>query len=74
MSARDLLDLIWIVPLLPLIGAAVLMLFGSKLGEPKAGLLASGLMAMAFLWSVVTFFALQDLPEDARTHVTTIFT
>jgi len=74
MSARDLLDLIWIVPLLPLIGAAVLMLFGSKLGEPKAGLLASGLMALAFLWSVVTFFALHDLPEDARTHVTTIFT
>ena len=33
-SARDLLDLIWIVPALPLLGAVVLLLFGKRIGEP----------------------------------------
>jgi NADH-quinone oxidoreductase subunit L len=72
--ARDLLDLIWIVPLLPLLGAATLLVLGKRIGEPRAGWLASGLMAGSFVWSVVTFFALRDLPEAARAHVTTIFT
>ena len=72
--ARDLLDLVWIVPLLPLLGAATLLVLGKRIGEPRAGWLASGLMAGSFVWSVVTFFALHDLPESARAHVTTIFT
>ena len=37
---RDLLDWIGIVPLLPLIGAAVLLLFGRRIGEPLAGWIA----------------------------------
>ena len=72
--ARDLLDLVWIVPLLPLLGAATLLVLGKRIGEPRAGWLASGLMAGSFVWSVVTFFALHDLPASARAHVTTIFT
>jgi NADH-quinone oxidoreductase subunit L len=74
MSSRDLLDLIWLVPLFPLVGAKVLLLFGKRIGEPLAGWLATGFMALAFAWSVVTFFALHDLPEAARSHVTDIFT
>ena len=35
MTARDLLDLIWIVPALPLLGAAVLLLVGKRIGEPS---------------------------------------
>ncbi len=72
--ARDLLDLVWLVPLLPLLGAGVLLLAGKRIGEPKAGWLASGTMALAFVWSLVTFFALHDLPAHERSHVTTIFT
>ncbi|MEX0664459.1 MAG: NADH-quinone oxidoreductase subunit L [Acidimicrobiia bacterium] len=71
--ARDLLDLVWLVPLFPLLGAAVLLLFGRRIGEPKAGWVGSGMMGLAFLWSVVTFFALHDLPAHERGHVTTIF-
>ena len=37
MSARDLLDTVWIIPALPLLGAAILLLFGRRIGEPKAG-------------------------------------
>ena len=52
MDARDLLDLVWIVPALPALGAAILLLFSRRLGEPKAGWLATGLMALSFAWSV----------------------
>ena len=54
-NARDLLDLVWIVPALPLFGAVLLLLFGRRIGEPVAGWIATGLMALAFAWSVVMF-------------------
>lgn len=73
MSARDLLDTIWIVPLLPIVGAAVLLLFGRRIGDPKSGWLATGLMGLAFVWSVVMFGALLSLPEDARSNVVTLW-
>jgi NADH-quinone oxidoreductase subunit L len=73
-SARDLLGLAGIVPLLPLVGAAFLMAFGRRLGSPRAGWVATGLMALAFGWSVVQFAALLSLPPGARSHVSTIFT
>ena len=72
MDARDLLDLIWIVPALPALGAAILLLFGRRLGEPKAGWLATGLMGLSFAWSVVMLLALRDV--EPRTHTVDIFT
>ena len=72
MDARDLLDLVWIVPALPVLGAAILLLFGRRLGEPKAGWLATGLMALSFSWSVVMLLALRDV--EPRTHTVDLFT
>jgi NADH-quinone oxidoreductase subunit L len=69
---RDLLDLVWIVPALPALGAAILLLFGRRLGEPKAGWLATGLMALSFAWSVVMLLALRDV--EPRTHTVDLFT
>jgi NADH-quinone oxidoreductase subunit L len=71
-DARDLLDLVWIVPALPALGAAILLLFGRRLGEPKAGWLATGLMALSFAWSVVMLLALRDVTP--RTHTVDLFT
>jgi NADH-quinone oxidoreductase subunit L len=71
-DARDLLDLVWIVPALPALGAAILLLCGRRLGDPKAGWLATGLMALSFAWSVVMFFALRDI--EPRTHTVDLFT
>jgi NADH-quinone oxidoreductase subunit L len=71
-DARDLLDLVWIVPALPALGAAILLLFGRRLGEPKAGWLATGLMALSFGWSVVMVLALRDV--DPRSHTVDLFT
>jgi len=72
--ARDLLDLVWLVPLLPLTGAVVLLLAGKRIGDPKAGWLATTLMALAFVWSVVMLIALLSLPGDERSQVSNIFT
>ncbi|MFA5882429.1 MAG: NADH-quinone oxidoreductase subunit L, partial [Acidimicrobiia bacterium] len=74
MNARDVLDYIGIVPLLPLFGAALLLLLGRRIGEPIAGWIASGLMALAFLTSLVMLFALLDLPAEGRLQVNQIFT
>ncbi len=74
MSANDLLGLAGIVPLLPLVGAVVLMLGGRRIGQPRAGWLATGLMVVAFAWSVVLLAALLSLPPDARSHASVIFT
>jgi NADH-quinone oxidoreductase subunit L len=71
-DARDLLDLVWIVPALPALGAAVLLLFGRRIGEPKAGWLATGLMALSFAWSVVMLLALRDI--EPRRHTVDLFT
>jgi NADH-quinone oxidoreductase subunit L len=73
-SERDILDLIWIVPALPLLGASILLLFGKRIGEPLAGWIATGLMGLAFLWSIVTFVAMTNLPADARVNVVTLYT
>jgi NADH-quinone oxidoreductase subunit L len=72
--ARDLLDLVWLVPLLPLAGAVVLSLAGRRIGDPKAGWLATTLMTLAFVWSVVMLIALLSLPGDERTNVNNLFT
>ena len=74
MTAKDLLDLVWLVPLLPLTGAVVLLLAGKRIGEPKAGWLATALMGLAFVWSVVMLIALLSLPGEERTHVSNVFT
>ena len=44
MSARDVLDLVWLIPALPLFGAVVLLLFGKRIGEPLAGWLATAMV------------------------------
>ena len=66
--ARDLLNLVWLVPLLPLTGAVVLLLAGKRIGDPKAGWLATTMMALAFVWSVVMLIALLSLPGDERSN------
>ncbi len=74
MTARHLLDLAWVIPALPALGAAVLLLFGERIGEPRAGWIATVLMALAFVASVVAFFALRSLAPLERSSVSDGFT
>jgi NADH-quinone oxidoreductase subunit L len=73
-DARDLLDLIWLVPALPAAGAVVLLVVGKRIGEPASGWLATGLMALSFAASVVAFGALFSLDAAERSHVSELYT
>jgi NADH-quinone oxidoreductase subunit L len=64
MDAHDIIHLAWIIPALPAVGAVILLLFGKRIGEPLAGWLATLMMFLAFVWSAVTFFALESLPTE----------
>ncbi|MFM8944708.1 MAG: NADH-quinone oxidoreductase subunit L [Actinomycetota bacterium] len=58
-------DLLWLVPALPLAGAAVNLAVGRRLGS-RAGWLAVAAMAAAFAVSVGAFLDLVALPAEAR--------
>jgi NADH-quinone oxidoreductase subunit L len=73
-NARDLLDVAWVIPALPALGAVVLLLFGKRIGEPIAGWIATAMMALAFVASVIAFGALFSLDAEARVHVTQGYT
>jgi len=74
MSSNDVLDLVWLVPALPLAGAALLLLFGKRIGEPIAGWVGSATLGLSFVWSFVTFLALRNLAPVHRAHVADLFT
>jgi NADH-quinone oxidoreductase subunit L len=74
MDARNLLDLAWLIPLFPAVGAVVLLLFGKRIGEPKAGWFATAMITLSFVGSVIAFFALRSLSPDQRANVTQGFT
>jgi NADH-quinone oxidoreductase subunit L len=74
MDARNLLDLAWLIPVFPAFGAVVLLLFGKRIGEPKAGWFATAMIGLSFVCSVIAFFALRSLSPEARSNVSQGFT
>lgn len=68
-----MLDLIWLVPALPLTGFLLIVLFGRKLGEPYAGVLATLMTASSFVVVALTYFELLSLPTEERHRVVTLF-
>ncbi len=68
-----MLDLIWLVPALPLAGFVLIVLFGRKLGEPFAGVLATAMTAASFVVVALTYFELLSLPAEERHHVVELF-
>jgi NADH-quinone oxidoreductase subunit L len=66
------LDLVWLIPLLPLAGAGVNLFLGRRLGK-AAGWLASGLVGLGFVVAVATLLDLLGLPADQRVHVADLF-
>ena len=56
-----MVELVWLIPALPLAGFALLLLAGPRLGEPRAGWLATAASAGSFLATLVTFGGLLAL-------------
>jgi NADH-quinone oxidoreductase subunit L len=67
------LDLVWLIPALPLFGFLVLVVAGRKLGEPFAGWFATLMCGGAFAASVVVFAGLFDQPADQRQFQQVLF-
>src|SRR4051812_45159575 len=67
------LDFTWVIPALPALGAVVLLLFGKRIGEPKAGWLATGTIGLSFVWSLATLIALHQQPAEERHHAYTLW-
>jgi NADH-quinone oxidoreductase subunit L len=70
----DTLDLVWLIPALPLAGFLLLLVFGRRVGEPGAGWIATAACGAAFLATVGLFIALLGEDEHHRSHVYDLFT
>ena len=68
-----MLDAAWLIPALPLAGFVLILLFGRRLGDPKAGYLATVMCAAAFAVTVAVFFDLLSKGGEGRQHVTKVF-
>src|SRR3954453_3360 len=58
-----MVELVWLIPLLPLAGFTLLLLFGRRRGEPWAGWLATLATAASFVTACVVFAGLWNQPE-----------
>ena len=68
-----MLNLIWLIPALPLTGFLLIVLLGRKLGEPLAGVLATLMTASSFAVTVGVYFTLLSKTAEERHHVVTLF-
>src|SRR4051812_20942027 len=68
-----MLDLVWLIPALPLAGFLLLLVGGRKLGEPRAGWLATLAAAGSFVVTVGVFLDLPSKDEAHRHHVVKLF-
>lgn len=64
-----MLDNAYLIPLLPLLGFAVLVAAGKRIGEPGAGYIASAAVGGSFVVTLIAFFQLLGKEHEAR-HVT----
>ncbi len=68
-----MLDLVWLIPALPLAGFLMILLFGRILGEPRAGILATAMTASSFVVTVGVYLDLLSRTAEERHHVVTLF-
>ena len=68
-----MLDLVWLIPALPLAGFLCILLFGRKLGDPKAGYFATAMVGASFLLTVGVFADMMSKSAEERSHVRTLF-
>jgi NADH-quinone oxidoreductase subunit L len=68
-----MLDVVWLIPALPLAGFVLILLFGRRLGDPKAGYLATLMCAAAFVVTAGVFFDLLSKSSEERHEVVTLF-
>jgi NADH-quinone oxidoreductase subunit L len=68
-----MVDVVWLIPALPLAGFLLILMFGRRLGDPKAGYLATLVCGAAFVVTAGVFFDLLSKSEEEREVVVTLF-
>ena len=68
-----MLDVVWLIPALPLAGFILILLFGRRLGDPKSGYLAAAMVGASFVVTAGVFFDLMSKSHEERQHVKSIF-
>ena len=68
-----MVELVWLIPALPLFGFLVLVVFGRKLGEPLAGWFATLMCGGAFAAAVAVFIGLLGKHEEERQFQQVLF-
>ena len=68
-----MLDLIWLVPALPLAGFLLVLLFGRRLGEPGAGIIATLMTAASFVVVGLIYLDMVSMPEEDRRRIVTLY-
>jgi NADH-quinone oxidoreductase subunit L len=68
-----MIDLVWLVPLFPLVGFLTILIGGRKLGEPKAGYFATLMVLLSFVASLGIYLDLLSLDSGARSETVTLF-
>ncbi len=69
-----MIDLLWLVPLFPLLGFLVNGIGGHRISERQAGVIGSAAIAASFLTAVVIFWQFLGLPESERYISNTVYT
>ncbi|WP_419918982.1 NADH-quinone oxidoreductase subunit L [Candidatus Poriferisocius sp.] len=68
-----LVDLVWLIPAFPLAGVLILVVSGRRLGEPRAGWLATAMMGGSFVTTLLVFIGLLGHDGEERQKVLTLF-
>ena len=67
-------DLVWIIPMLPLVGSITLLLFGRRIGEPRSGWLATATVLTSFAATLGIYIDLLSRDEHHRRITSSLFT
>jgi NADH-quinone oxidoreductase subunit L len=68
-----MVDVLWLIPAFPLAGFVLILLFGRRLGDTRAGWLATLMVFASFVVSVGVYIDLLGMDAEERSHVETLF-
>ena len=61
-----MLNLIWLIPVFPLLGAAIQLFFGRRASNRAVNAVSVGLPGLSFVWAVGCFIQFLGLPESSH--------
>jgi len=68
------MNLLWLIPILPLLGAVINGFFGKHLSRTRIGVLASSMVAGSFAISLYAFLQMLGMPEESLPVIQNYFT